>query len=135
MEQCITLADAAARFLAGLPPAEREKGQQEVYRFARWIGFDKPLDQIKPPDIGRYGEQVCSTSSNPARHWNRWLSSRTRVSGLTSSNYSVTSGLRGALPPGTKTRARPATEPIPMTAAGHSELRTELRALRSNDPW
>jgi len=133
----MTLADAAARFLAGLPPAEREKGQQEVYRFARWIGFDTPLDQIEPPDIGRYGEQVCSTSSNPAAALEpvKAFLTYARKSGLTSSNYSVHIRVKRSAGARNKNKvAGPATEPIPMTAAGHSELQSELRALEEQRP-
>ena len=108
-----------------------------MYRFARWIGFNKPLDQIKPPDIGRYGEQVCSTSSNPAAALEpvKAFLTYARKSGLTSSNYSVHIRVKRSAAARNKNKGeRPATEPIPMTVAGHSELQAELRTLEEQRP-
>ena len=49
-EQNLSLAQAAIQFLAGLPPQARDESHQEVNRFIRWYGVERPLGA--GPDIG-----------------------------------------------------------------------------------
>lgn len=138
MEYIITMGDTAAKFLAGLPPAEREKKQQEVHRFARWFGFNRPFDEIKPQDVGRYGEQMCSTLNDPAAALEpvRAYLAFARKAGITGTNYAV--HLRVKKPAskakGGKLPAKPSIQSIHMTAAGHAALQSELKRLEGERP-
>lgn len=140
MEQSISMGDAAARFLASLPPAEREKKQQEVYRFARWFGYNRPFSEIKPPDVGRYGEQISTTVNDPAAALEpvRSFLAFARKAGISDINYGV--HLR-AKKPAQKSKkksssflAKPAPEPVQMTAEGHATLQSELKKLEEERP-
>ena len=46
------LGEAAARFLATLPAEKREASRPEVYKFARWYGWDSSFSSMAPPSVG-----------------------------------------------------------------------------------
>lgn len=135
MAQCPNLGEAVARFLGSLPEAEREKAQQEVYRFARWCGLPRALQELTPPDIARYGEQVCSLSSEPAKALEpvKAFLSYLYKAGLTETSFSPHIRVRKTA--SAKTQAvRPAAGPEDMTADGYTALQEELRALQEERP-
>jgi len=49
----IKLGEAARRFLAGLPEKERETGQQEIYRFVRWYGWEQAFVAISTRKLAK----------------------------------------------------------------------------------
>jgi transcription elongation factor GreA len=49
---------AAALYLAKLPAGEREANQPEVYKFARWYGWERPFSNLMPPHVASYAEQL-----------------------------------------------------------------------------
>jgi transcription elongation factor GreA len=53
-----SVGEAAAQFLAGIPAREREASQPEVYKFARWYGWERPFSELAPPHVARYAEQL-----------------------------------------------------------------------------
>ncbi len=53
-----SLGEAAGRFLANLPPEEKGRSQQEVYKFVRWYGWERPLAGLTAPEIANYAEQL-----------------------------------------------------------------------------
>ena len=52
------LGEAAARFLATLSALKRDDSQPEVYKFARWYGWDSSFDSMAPPNVAGYAEQL-----------------------------------------------------------------------------
>jgi transcription elongation factor GreA len=58
------LGEAATRFLAGLSPEEREASQQEVYRFVRWYGRERPLAGLTAPEVANYAERLSLSDTN-----------------------------------------------------------------------
>jgi transcription elongation factor GreA len=53
-----SLGEAAAQFLAKLPAQEREASQPEVYKFARWYGWERSFFELAPPHVASYAEQL-----------------------------------------------------------------------------
>jgi transcription elongation factor GreA len=62
-----SLGEAAAQFLAKLPPREREASQPEVFKFARWYGWERPFARLAPPDVASYAEQQSPSDTDYAR--------------------------------------------------------------------
>jgi transcription elongation factor GreA len=62
-----SLGEAAARFLSQLPAKEREASQPEVYKFARWYGWERPFSQLAPPHVASYAEQLSVSDTDYAR--------------------------------------------------------------------
>jgi transcription elongation factor GreA len=52
------IGEAAAQFLAKLPVREREASQPEVYKFARWYGWERPFSELAPPHVASYAGQL-----------------------------------------------------------------------------
>jgi transcription elongation factor GreA len=62
-----SLGEAAARFLANLTPEEREASRPEVYKFARWYGWERPFSHLAPPHVASYAEQLSVSDTDYAR--------------------------------------------------------------------
>jgi transcription elongation factor GreA len=62
-----SLGEAAERFLAHLPAKEREASQPEVYKFARWYGWERPFSQLAPPHVASYAEQLSVSDTDYGR--------------------------------------------------------------------
>jgi transcription elongation factor GreA len=62
-----SLGEAAAKFLARLAPKDREDSQPEVYKFARWYGWERPFSQLAPPHVAGYAEQLSVSDTDYAR--------------------------------------------------------------------
>jgi transcription elongation factor GreA len=52
------LSEAVAQYLAKLPAKEREACQPEVYKFARWYGWERPFSELAPPHVASYAETL-----------------------------------------------------------------------------
>jgi transcription elongation factor GreA len=55
-----TLGEAATSFLATLPPKEGEAGQQAIYGFVRWYGWERPFAELSPREVADYAAQLSS---------------------------------------------------------------------------
>ena len=62
--QIPSLGEAAAKFLATLSAEKREVSQPEVYKFARWYGWDRSFTRLAPPDIAGYAEQLSTRDTD-----------------------------------------------------------------------
>ena len=58
------LGEAAAKFLATLSAEKREVSQPEVYKFARWYGWERSFSRLAPPDVAGYAEQLSTTDTD-----------------------------------------------------------------------
>ncbi len=61
-DKSVSIGDAARAFLATLPPEEREASQQEINRFARWYGIDRPLAGLAGPEVASYADEQLTSS-------------------------------------------------------------------------
>ncbi|MFC1919547.1 GreA/GreB family elongation factor [Chloroflexota bacterium] len=134
----LSLGEVATRFLNSIPSGERERGQQEVYRFARWYGFTRPPSELKPPDIGRYSEYVSSLSSNPVKSLEpvRAFLAYASKSGLTKTNLAT--HVRAKKSVSSKTRkskeVKSEAEQVTLTPKGFARLNEELESLHEQRP-
>ena len=62
--QGLSLGDAASRFLVSLSPKKREMSQQEVCRFARWYGWERPFTGLAAPDIAGYAQRLSLSDTD-----------------------------------------------------------------------
>ena len=61
-----SLGEATGLFLAKLSTKDREASQPEVYKFARWYGWDRPFSQLAPPQVENYAEQLSVSDTDYA---------------------------------------------------------------------
>lgn len=62
-----TLGEAAAQFLSTLTAQKRETSQPEVFRFARWYGWESPFSRLAPPAVASYAEQLSASDTDYAQ--------------------------------------------------------------------
>jgi transcription elongation factor GreA len=143
-EDGISLGEVAMRFLAAMAPEVREASQQEVSRFTRWYGWDKPISQMAVPEVGNYAERVASTGVDvlkalePVRVFLTYI----KKEGLTTDNLGVHLRVRKATSRSksrakVKWTARAATRKTAtaaLSSQGYAELQTELEKLRKERP-
>jgi transcription elongation factor GreA len=47
-----------------LVPEERGVSQQEIYRFVRWFGWERPLAGLTPPEVANYAERLSLSDTS-----------------------------------------------------------------------
>lgn len=126
-----TLAQAATGFLASLTPEEREESQQELNKFVRWYGMERPLSELGAHEVASYAERMEGSSANSMKRLApvRAFLSYAKKEGLSKENLAVHLRVKkGPLKQGPTGKGR--SEPITLTAEGYHELKAELDALQ-----
>lgn len=62
-----SLGEAAALYLAKLPEKDRDASQPEVYKFARWYGWESSFSRLAAPAVASYAEQLSVSDTDYAR--------------------------------------------------------------------
>lgn len=128
-----TLGEATTNYLASLSPQEREASQQEVNRFARWYGLNRPLAQLTPPEVANYAERIASTTSNPGPKLEpvRAFLLYARHRKLTATNLAAhLKAKKGGAKEGAPRRS--GAPPPSLTTEGAAELKRDLLTLRQD---
>ena len=72
-KQNLGLGETGSRFLASLAPEKRGMSQQEVYKFVRWFGWERPLAELTPPEVANYAQRLSLSDTNyvkkHVKHW------------------------------------------------------------------
>ena len=125
---------AAAQYVDSLKSKSKQaRTQQELFKFAKWFGAGRSLSDLKPFEIGEYGEKLGARGAvlGAAERIGdvRKFLAFARKKGLIEDNLAQHLKLHKGKG---RTGAR-AEEPekIEVTLAGHNELENELDDLRS----
>ncbi|MCK4273888.1 MAG: transcription elongation factor GreA [Dehalococcoidales bacterium] len=62
-----SLGEAAALYLAKLSAKDRDACQPEVYKFARWYGWESSFSRLAAPAVASYAEQLSVSDTDYAR--------------------------------------------------------------------
>jgi transcription elongation factor GreA len=126
IDRTSTLAQAADAFLAHSPPEERGKAQSEVFKFVRWLGSSRQVQDISPVDVASYGEQITQATAKPLRSFLAYI--RKQSSG----SIALAPHLRAKKPsPKTVVAWQSSPVQITLTPEGHAKLEKELANLRN----
>jgi transcription elongation factor GreA len=127
------LGQAASQFLASLSPEERKASQQEVYRFVRWYGWERPLAGLTAPEVANYAERLSLSDTDYVKKLElvRAFLVFARKEGWSQTNLATHLKTRKA-----KTKSSPLTrqglpQTISLTQQGYAELQAELATLKS----
>jgi len=126
------LAEAARRFLASLPAEEAKSSQQEVHRFVRWYGGERPLAGLTAHEVANYAERLPLSGTNYARKLDqvRAFLTHAKKAGWTKTNLAVHLKIKKGkdkTPPITRPGATSQT--ISLTQQGYDGLKAELASL------
>jgi transcription elongation factor GreA len=124
-----TLVEVADAFLSHLPPEERGKIQVEIFKFARWLGSSRQVNDISPVDVASYGEQIIPSAAKPIKSFLTYI----KKQGFSNTN----------LAPHLKAKKGPAKTvavwqgsqiQATLTAQGYAKLEKELASLKNQRP-
>ncbi len=128
--QELTIGAVALRFMADLSPEDRERGAHELYNFARWLGWDRPVGGITGPMVARYGEQL-SSGTGPGKDVSsvRAFLSYIKKEGYVESSLAAQLKVKkGKASPSASFRQRPV---VSLTRQGYRDIEAQLESLKS----
>ena len=129
----LSLGETASRFLTSLALENKGMSQQEVYKFVRWFGWERPLAGLTPPEVANYAERL--SLSDPS-YMKKFELIRAFLL------YAAKQGwCKGNLATHFKTRLSKTKLPVstrqglpgttPLTRQGYAELEAKLVVLKS----
>jgi transcription elongation factor GreA len=128
-----TLGEAAISFLATLPPKEGEAGQQAIYGFVRWYGWERPFTELTPREVADYAAQLSSLHTSYLSHIEtvRAFLAYARKQGWNKASLAAqlkAKKTKSSLPSPSKRKPPP---PTSLTQQGYDELKAELAELKN----
>lgn len=121
-----TLAEVAADFLVSLPPQDREKTQEKVYKFIRWLGLHRRINELSPLDIDGYTEQIMPSETKPVKSFLTYIHRKGY------SKISLAVHVRAKKPSRKATLLQqPPTAQTTLTTQGYGKLEAELANLKN----
>ena len=128
------LTEAASRYLATLPPQQRQESQPEVYRFVHWYGAERRTHELRGHDVSAYAEALGATAVDSSQRLEilRGFFAFVRKQGFTPTNLATHLRLRKTVTPAAG-GGGPIRE-VHLTADGHAALLADLNNLRSQRP-
>jgi len=132
----LSLSEAAGRFLASLPVEDRGTNQQEIYKFVRWYGWERPFTRLTAPEVANYAERISQSDTDYLKKLEliRAFLVYAKKEGWRRDNLAVHLKARKGK---TKVRAsvrKNRLESVELTQEGYDELKAELGALQSRRP-
>lgn len=125
----VSLEDAAGQFLASHPSGNAAEFHQELQRFLRWYGREKPVSELTPWAIEAYGETIGADSGKklgPVKTFLGYL----RKEGLTSGNLGIHLKVKkGSFRAGGE-RSTPPPSAIRLMKESYTKMEAELEELK-----
>jgi transcription elongation factor GreA len=122
-------------FVASLSDEARQDSQAEVYRFARWLGADRAIGDLRGHDVALYADVLGPATPDVLRRAEtvRSFLSFARKEGLTATNLAPHLRLRKSPQTASAVVARPPKR-TQLTQEGHASLQGELKTLKEQRP-
>ncbi|MDZ7260686.1 MAG: GreA/GreB family elongation factor [candidate division KSB1 bacterium] len=131
-ENIPTLGAAATQYLASLPAGQREACQPEIYKFARWYGWETPFSKITAPAVASYAEQLSVADKEYQKKLEmiRSFLLYARKSRWTDVNFAIHLKTKKSKPTPTAALAATPSEPISLSREKYDEMKAELQRLK-----
>lgn len=128
----LTLAQAATQFLASLSHRDRDAAQQEVNKFVRWYGMERPIGSLTAQEVASYAERMDTSSANVEARLGpvKAFLSHANKEGLTAANLSVHMRVKKGAGKRKPAKGRQ-VERTSLTAQGYEQLKAELSSLQA----
>ncbi len=127
-----SLGEAVTLYLAKLSSKDRDASQPEVYRFARWYGWESSFSRLAGPAIAGYAEQLNVSDTDYIRKFEilRTFLAYAKKAGWSTTNLAThlktKKGKTG--PQGAARRGQP--EVVSLTQQRYDEIAAELDNLK-----
>ncbi len=130
IDQNLSLGEAASRFLATLSQVDRGASQQELFKFIRWVGWDRPLAGLAAFDVSKYNTQLSSSDTQKVGVIKGFLT-YAKKQGWSGTNLATHIKIKKG-----QTKFRPSSnQDLPKTVSlsrqGYTRLEAELAILKT----
>ncbi len=136
-EQKVSLTEAVTQYLATLPSSARQESQQELTKFVRWYGGERPVSEMTAREVSEYCAGITSSVTDPLKKLEPVKNFLTyaKKKGLTAVNLAPHARFSKTKQPTlTKKALKKEVEQITLTSEGHEAMRSELEALKTERP-
>ncbi len=132
----LSLGEAAGRFLASLSPEEGKISQQEVYKFVRWYGWERPLVELTAPEVGNYAEHLSLSDADYLRKLElvRAFLVYARKEGWTKISLAAHLKTKKGKTRSQRVARSNSHEVVSLTREGYDKLEAELASLKKRRP-
>ncbi len=129
----LQLTSALAEYLQTVPENDKKQAQAELAKFSRWVGSDRLVSTLAPPEIGEYSDIVSARGTAPGaterlaavKLFLAYLKKNGFIETGLAQHLRVRKGRSSAVK---KTTAE--TRVVQLTRQGHSELVQRLDEFR-----
>ena len=127
------LGEVAGRFLTELSSKDREASQQEVYRFVRWYGWERPLAGLTAPEIANFAERLSSSDTDYAKKLEmiRAFLVHAKKAGWSKTNLAIHLRTKKTKARVQDTGRRGIPEVVSLSQQGYAEMEAELADLKA----
>lgn len=135
-EQSVTVLDAVGSYMSSLRKKNvNPQAQKELLRFAKWCGHEKMISDVRPPDIGAYGEQTVGTVggsevSERLQEVRKFLAFA-RKNGMIEKNLATHLRIRKTHKSAVQASKGQERNLIELTPAAHRKLEVDLEKLKA----
>lgn len=135
-QQNVSLSEAVTMFLATLSPEQKQESQQELNRFVRWYGGERPINELNAREIGNYGDNISAFVTDPVKKLEPVRSFLSYAKKKKLVEISLAPHLRVSKATQRRSLKRVSVEitPASLTSEGYATLESELEALKSERP-
>ncbi len=129
----INLGEAASRYMATNAENQRVEYQQEILKFVRWFGNERPVSSMTASEVSNYAERLAQMDSDaafkiePIKAFLAYI----RKQKWNPANLSTGIKIKKSKSRNTGPAQKVNREPVPMTKSKFDELTVELANLRS----
>lgn len=130
------MGEAATHYFSSLPPGTTPPAQQEVFKFIRWYGEEKPVINLTGQEVANYAEQfgIATTKSAEHLHAVKTFLSFAYKQGVISTNLSAHIRVKKPATRRPSAGSLKAEDPIMLTKNGYDEMKSKLVSLKEERP-
>jgi transcription elongation factor GreA len=131
MRSSVKLAEALSHYISTLSSNPNDHANRDLHRFGRWIGWERSVIELAPPEVAQYAEEVVKAGGDvhghltPIKEFLAFLKRKGMLAHSLAPHLKIPRASRLAA---ASFQAR--AESIPMTPSGHEALTVELRELK-----
>jgi transcription elongation factor GreA len=131
----VTLQEAAARYVASLDAKARVIAQPDVYRFVRWYGAHRLIEEMRGHNVSLYAEELGPATEEAKRRaeYVRGFLSYLKKEGMIGDSLASHLRLKKNTNKASISRA-PTRQSVELTAEGKAALEAEMEALKAQRP-
>ncbi len=134
--QGFSLGEAATHYFSSLPLDTAGYIQQEVFKFIRWYGEERPIINLTGQEVANYSEQFGVANTKFTEHLREIKTFLTFAfkQGVTATNLSVHIRVKKPASRRLSSSSLKAEEPIMLTKNGYDAMKSKLTSLKEERP-